>query len=138
MNGMLLRAVNIWGSSQRLRFLAVGVWNTVFGYVCFAVLFLTLGRKLHYLWIQLLAHFLSVSNAFLWHRHVTFRSSSHWFPEYLRFNVSYLGALVFGLVALPVLVTGLGWNPLLAAAAVMGAAVFLSYALHRRFSFRRG
>jgi putative flippase GtrA len=57
-------------------------------------------------------------------------------PEFLRFNVSYLGALGYGLAALPVLVNGFGWNPLIAAAAVMGSGVFLSYVLHMRYSFR--
>ncbi len=137
MKGIPNYAGTVWANSERLRFLAVGVINTAFGYVCFAVLFLTLGSRLHYIVIQLIAHFVSVGNAFVWHRHVTFRSSSRWLPEFLRFNISYLGSLAYGLMALPLLVKGVGWNPLIAAAAVMGSAVILSYVLHHRYSFRK-
>jgi putative flippase GtrA len=126
-----------WSRNLRLRFVAVGVYNTVFGYACFASLFLAVGRYLHYIVLQVIAHFVSVASAFVWHRRVTFRSSAAWPAEFLRFNASYLGTLAFGVVALPALVDGLGWHPLVAAAVVTVATVVLSYALHTNYSFRR-
>jgi putative flippase GtrA len=89
----------------------------------------------HYLVLQVIAHFLSVTNAFFWHRRVTFRSEARWPAQFLRFNLSYVGSLAFGLLALPLLVRGLGLNPLLAGAIVTAVAVVMSYVLHRRFSF---
>lgn len=135
MSTLVDRGVALWKRSLHLRFLVVGAWNTLFAYGCFALLFLLAGGRVHYLVLQVIAHFLSVANAFVGHRHVTFRSESAWPAEFLRFNVSYLGALALGLVGLPLLVSGLGLHPLLAAAIVTIVTVATSYALHRRFSF---
>lgn len=135
MRSVAAKAMVVWSGNQQLRFVVVGVCNTAFGYACFAIIFLAAGNHLHYLLIQLIAHFLSVCNAFVWHRRVTFRSTSSWPKEFVRFNVSYLGALAFGLVAMPALVGGIGLDPLIAAAIVMIATVGLSYGLHKFFSF---
>lgn len=137
MKGYLLRELAGWTRSERVRFLAVGIYNTGFGYACFAVMFLGLGRVLPLFVIQVIAHVLAVTNAFVAHRRVTFRSTSGWLPEFARFNLSYLGALIFGLVTLPLLVRRFGVPPLIAAALVMSATMILSYVLHRRFTFRR-
>jgi putative flippase GtrA len=128
----------LWGRDQRLRFFVVGIYNTAFGYACFAILFIAVGKYLHYLLIQLIAHFVSVCNAFVWHRRVTFRSVSPWPKEFVRFNISYVGVLVFGLATMPILVAGFGLNPLIAAAIVTIAAVGVSFALHKYFSFSSG
>ena len=128
-------ALGAWRGDLRLRFLAVGVYNTVFGYGCYALLYLLASPRLHYLWIQLIAHFLSVANAFVAHRRVTFRSSAPWPTEFLRFNLSYLGALGGGMLAQWALVGGLGLHPLLGAALVTMLTVALSFGLHRRYSF---
>lgn len=125
-----------WQRREQLRFVVVGVANTAIGYGCFALLYLLLGSHVHYLVLQLIAHFASVGNSFFWHRRVTFRSGAPWPAEFFRFNLSYLGALVFSLIALPLLVRGCGLNPLWAAAIVTASGVLLSYVLHSRYSFR--
>jgi putative flippase GtrA len=132
-----LRELPGWAHGERMRFIAVGIYNTAFGYACFAALYLAVGRAVPLFVVQVLAHVLSVANAFVAHRRFTFRSRSEWLPEFLRFNVSYLGALGFGLVALPLLVGRARMPPLVAAALVTVATVAVSYVLHRRFSFRR-
>lgn len=136
MNKLAAGAVSFWKRQLELRFLMVGVWNTVFGYGCFSVLFLLVGERIHYLVLLSIAHFISVANAYYWHRRITFRSQSAWRGEFLRFNLSYLGVLAFGLVALPVLVKGMGLHPLVAGALVTLLAVLLSFVFHRGFSFR--
>jgi len=135
MRRLAVSAAGAWRTDHRLRFLAVGAWNTGSGDGCYALLFLIAGRHLHYLWIQLIAHVVSVAQAFVLHRRVTFRSTAPWLPEFLRFNASYLGSLAGGLLAQWALVGGLGLHPLLGAAIVTWVTVALSYGLHRHFSF---
>ena len=135
MRGVAAKAMALWDGNRQLRFIVIGVGNTAFGYACFATIFLAVGGRVHYLLIQLVAHFLSVCNAFVWHRRVTFRSESPWLKQFVRFNLSYVGALFFGLIAMPALVAGFGLHPLLAAAIITIATVGLSYALHNHFSF---
>jgi putative flippase GtrA len=131
----LTHGIGAWRSQRRFRFLVIGAYNTGFGYACFVLLYITLGVAVNYLLIQVFAHFLSVLNAFYWHRRVTFRSSLPWWPEFLRFNLSYLGVLAASLVALPLMVRLLHIHPLLAAAVITAAGVVASYVLHARFSF---
>ncbi len=128
----------LWKNSQRLRFVVVGVWNTLFGYAVYALLLHLFADRIHYLVLLCIAHFLAVANAFCWHRSVTFQSSAHWPWQFVRFNVSYLGALAFSVVVLPLLVTRLRISPLVGGAQVMVLSVTLSYIVHKRFSFKGG
>lgn len=121
---------------QRARFLIVGAINTGFGYLSFATLYLLLGAVVHYLGISLLAHAVAVSFAFTLQRRVVFRSTAPWPPEFVRYNISVLGVQAGSMVFLSLLVSGLGWHPLLAQAAVTVGAVVAAYISHRRFSFR--
>lgn len=130
------RLAELWGS-ERVRFLVVGAFNTGLGYAVFALLYLLAGRRVHYVVLVVVSHLISVCNSFYWHRRVTFRSSSSWVMEFLRFNLSYVGALAFSLAALPFVVNEWGWNPLVGAAVITVLNVLGTYTLHKYFSFRR-
>lgn len=130
----MLRA--FW-ESEKLRYLTVGAINTGMGYLVFALLFLLLEHRLHYLVIGLLAHAISVCIAFANHRFLVFRSRSPWLLEFFRFNVSLLGMLALGMAALYFLVDICGIYPLLAQAIATPFILTLTYLVHRTFSFRR-
>ncbi len=125
-----------WELPQTLRFLIVGGYNTVFGYLAFTVLYLTVGERINYLIVGLAAHAVAAVNAFVVHRLFVFRSSKGWFAEYLRFNLSQLASLSFGMAALYALVSFGHLKPLIAQAMAVSASVVISYALHRFFTFR--
>ena len=97
-----------WHEHRVLRFLLVGVWNTVFGYLCFVAIFFLVAESLHYLLISIFAHFLAVSQSYLTQRTLVFRSNRTIFTEFLRFNASHLGVLALGLLAMFVLVEVVG------------------------------
>lgn len=131
------RLRRLWESHEPLRFLLVGVWNTLFGYLCFAGLFLLLRGRIHYLAVLVLAHIAAVTNAFIGHRRLTFRVRGHLLADYLRFNLAYLGALGLGLAGLPLLIEGVHLHPLLAQALLNAVVVATSYVMHKHVSFRR-
>lgn len=122
--------------SKKFRFFIVGAYNTAFGYLAFVGLYLTLGSYLHYLIVVVLAHTLAVANAFLGHRHWVFRSRAPWWPEYLRFNLSYLGSLALGMASMVLLVKWLTINIILAQGLTIATTVVLSYLLHHHFTFK--
>lgn len=124
----------IW-SSERFRFLAVGAYNTLFGYVAFALLYAWLGNELHYLVVAVIAHFIAVINAFFAHRMLVFRAHGALLRDFLRFNVSTLGNLAAGLVLMALLVSLVGWHPLLAQALVIAVSVVASYFIHKLYTF---
>jgi putative flippase GtrA len=127
---------DIWRDHQKLRYLAVGMWNTVFAYLAFGVIYLVLHDRMHYLVISVLAHLLAVTNAFMCQRWLVFHSQTFWLTAFLRFNMVQLLALAWGLAGLAFLVEVLHLNPLLSQLLTMAVAVVVSYVLHRDYSFR--
>jgi putative flippase GtrA len=126
-----------WRLPQQLRFLAAGAFNTAVGYALFSTLFLLFGHWIHYLLIGLMAHAIAVVNAFVVYRTLVFRSTEKWQWAFIRFNVSQLVGVAFGMAGLYALVEFVGWSPLLAQAVVTLLSVVLNYLLHRYFSFRQ-
>lgn len=131
-----MRVRGAWAGDQRLRFLVVGGYNTVFGVACFPVLYVLFGRTSHYLALSTVAHFIAVTNAFIAHRVVAFRAEGAWLPQWVRFCVGHLGTLGLGLLGLALLVGRLRLTPLQAQPILLAVSVILSYFWHSRVSFR--
>jgi putative flippase GtrA len=126
-----------WRDHEKLRFLIVGAWNTVFAYLAFGIVYLLFRSEFHYLLICVVAHALAVTNAFVCQRRFVFRSQTRWWSAFLRFNLVQLVVLVSGLAALAVLVEILHIAPLYGQLLVMTTTVIASYLLNRAYSFRR-
>ena len=121
---------------KQIRFLAVGGWNTVFGYSCFAGLYFVTSRLgLHYLVAAVLSNFVAVANAYVCYKWFVFKTKGNYLREYLRFNLAYAGLFFFNLAALPLLVNAARLSPLIAQAIVMAVSAAISYVLHNYFSF---
>jgi len=131
------RVMELFHSSERIRFLIIGGYNTLFGYFSFAALYFLLWPTIHYLVIMVVSHLLSVVNAFVGHRWLVFRSRGPLLLEFLRFNLSFLGLLGFGMVAMPFLVEMVGMRVLIAQALLTTVVVVSSYFAHRHFSFKK-
>lgn len=133
---MKFGSIVIW-ENQRVRFLVVGAYNTLFGYAVFALLYTWLHQSVHYLVIAVIAHVVAVVNAFLAHRWLVFRARGNLLADFVRFNITTLGATAIGLAGLAVLVDLGGLHPLLAQGIVMAVTVVLTYIGHQRFTFKR-
>ena len=65
------------GILLKIRFLIVGIWNTIFGYLIFYVLDnffenIFLERYYAYMLAIVLGHIIATINAFIFHKYVTF------------------------------------------------------------------
>jgi putative flippase GtrA len=136
-SGWLGTSRRLWHGSLKLRFLVIGGWNTFFGYLCFSVLYLLAADYLHYLIIAIIAHIVNVIQAYVMQRRVVFRSDARIVSEFLRFNASLIGTLLFNLLAMYLLVTFTAVSPLLAQAIVILTSLIVTYVLHNRISFAR-
>lgn len=123
--------------SDRVRYLAVGSFNTVFGWAVFTALQATLGRVAHYLVVLLVAHVVSVLVAFVGYRVLVFKVQGQVLRDLIRFWSVYLSVLVSNLVALPLLVELVGLPVVVAQGMFTVVTVAVSYVAHSRFSFRR-
>lgn len=123
----------------------VGVWNTVFGYSIFVLLdelFSSLfrTRQIAYMAAMILSNVVAVLNAFVFHKHVTFRSRVRglaMLSELFRFSATYLLTFCLSVLLLPLFVEVFHFSPKVAGAFVVLICTVVSYLGHSRFSFRK-
>lgn len=126
------------------RFILVGIWNTIFGYLAFVGLdilftFLLPKRYLAYMAAALLGNILAILNAFISHKCITFKSQVRgkaMIIEFTRFFSTYLFSMILGLMLLPFFVEVMGIDPKISGALLIPVTVIISYFGHSRFSFR--
>jgi len=131
-------------TGTRIRFFAVGVWNSIFGYIafiCLNTLFadLFVRRYAAYMLAQILANILAIINAFISHKFITFRSNVRGLAvlyEFVRFSAAYLFSFLLSILLLPLTVEILHLSVPIAGALVLLACTVISYLMHSRFSFR--
>lgn len=125
-------------ADQRLRYLAVGGWNTVSSYGLFVGLELAFGDAVHYLVLLVVTMVVSVLQAFVLHRVLVFRATDgSWPGQLLRFSQVYAGAFALNLALLPLLVEVAGLPVILAQGMLVITTVTASFVGHRRWSFGR-
>jgi putative flippase GtrA len=129
---------------MQVKFVAVGIWNTIFGYSVFLGLD-TLGSTvfrrpyLAYMTAMVLSNVIAIINAFVLHKYVTFKSAADGrkiLIEFFKFCTTYLLTFLLSIVLLPVLVELGNLPPKIAAGFVIIACTVISYLGHSRFSFR--
>ncbi len=130
------KVVSLWNQCASLRFLIVGVWNFVFGYVVFAGLYWALQDVWCDWAIATLAAILGITMSFLTHRFITYRSNGCWWREYLRFYVVYGGQSLLNVILIWLLVTKLEMNAYFFQFAISIVLTIATYWAHKHYSFK--
>jgi putative flippase GtrA len=128
----------------KIRFILVGIWNTIFGYLVFIgfdYLFNQIfsPRYVAYMLAAVISNVIAVTHAYFFHKHFTFKSRVRGraaVSEYLRFYTTYLFTSIIGLILLPLCVELFRLDPKVASAAITLLMTVASYLSHNRFSFR--
>lgn len=127
---------NIWFKiPEKLRFLLVGGFNTVFAYAIFAALYELVG--LHYNVALTIQYFITVNFSFITMRYYVFRSHGIWKHEYVKAVSVYVAMYFFNAFALNFFVRILGIYPLLGQALYLIISTILTFVLHKYFSFKQ-
>jgi putative flippase GtrA len=121
---------------ERLMFLIVGGWNTVFGYAVFALLYLAYNGTLPLTAIIVIAYVVSVVNNFFTYKYIVFRTQGRKLREALRFLVIYTPSLVANLIVLPLALKYLPLNAYVIQAIYTFVVLVLTYFGHKYFTFR--
>lgn len=138
MNERLARAYDTHG--DKLRFLVVGAWNTLFSLAVIWLLDRMIpydsGDLLHKQGILFIAWIISVTQNFLTFKYLVFHSTGSWWREYLRMYVTY--AVVFVVQsALTLLVSEVfELRVFWASVPVTAVVMMMSYVGHKYFTFR--
>ena len=128
----------------KIRFLLVGVWNTLFGFGLFVVLYFLFKKifKLDYFAYtssQILSTILAIINAYICHKFFTYQSKAKgrkMIFEFFRFTTTYVVVFFLGLIVMPFLVEILKLNPIVANLLFNIVVISSSYFGHTYFSFK--
>lgn len=128
----------------KIKFILVGIWNTLVGYGVFlgldtAFLHLFDKRYIAYMSAMVLSQVVGTVNAFLFHKYITFNSRTagiHMLFEFFRFCLTYVFTFLLSLILLPVFVEVFHLIPKVSAAVIIVIAAVISYLGHLKFSFR--
>jgi putative flippase GtrA len=127
------------------RYLLVGVWNTLFGYGSFAFFTKILSPMIPHSYIaaSVISSLLNISVSYLGYKFFVFKTKGNYLREWLRCVGVYSGGILFGVLALPILVVIIRRNtrffaeaPYLAGALLTALMVVYSFVGHKKFSFR--
>ena len=135
---------HFWLKHQvKWRFLLVGIWNTIFGYLAyigFDYLFTFVFQKRYvaYMTAAVLSNIISTISAFIFHKYITFKSKVRGkavIIEFFKFCSTYAIAYILGLALLPFFVEVFKIDPKIAGALLIPVVAVISYFGHSRFSF---
>jgi putative flippase GtrA len=135
---------------QIVRYLVVGVWNTLFGYCVYAAFVTIYSHLLSHRHLSLTVDLASVTStplgitmSYFCYKFFVFRTQGNYLREWLRCFAVYGTAMIPGLVVLPLLTRALlqvphlhRSAPYLAGALVIGFTAIYSFLGHKKFSFR--
>lgn len=123
-------------TSQQLRFLAVGGFNTAFNWLVFSALVWSFGHDF-YLWALAIMYALGSIVGFVLYRRFVFPVTGSVLKDVARFQLVSFGPFVFNIFFLMTLIGWLRFDP------VVGQTIFVvlnsiwSFLGHKYFSFRR-
>jgi putative flippase GtrA len=113
------------------KFICVGLMNTFIGYGTFFILLFFL----NYLVSLVVAHFIGVTNSYLWNKYWTFQVKKFRSAELVKFNIVYLLVLGVNMLILYIAVELLAVDPRLGQLVILPLVTLLSYFGHKYWSF---
>lgn len=126
----------LYFNGEKLRYLMVGMCNTICGYFIGAILFISLESHIHIFIIGIISNIITISISFISYKLIVFRTSENWISEYLRCYIVYGSNAILGIFLLWLAVDKLKFNIWVAQAFSILLSVGVSYILHKRFTFK--
>jgi putative flippase GtrA len=122
-------------NKKKIRYIAVGAWNTVFSYAAFIFLYYLTNSWLHYMAILVLSQIVGLTNAYVTYKFIVFKTKGNIVREYLRFYVVYGTTFIVNLILIGIFVELLGINPVVSQGIIAIVVVTIAYFGHSHFSF---
>lgn len=123
--------------TKKIKYLCVGCFNTVCGYLVSIYLFQLTGSKIGVLGVGIISNIFSITLSFLTYKIIVFRTQGNWISEYIKTYLVYGVASVIGIAVVVILVRGLSIKFWIAQGVAIILVTTLSYISHSRFTFKR-
>ena len=146
MKRLYLWAEKIWFRfPQKIRFLLVGGFNTVFAYLVLNLLDIFLSFLLKGLFSSvvianialIIQYILTVNFSFVTMRYYVFQSHGNWKKEWLKAWSVYIFLYLINAPILTFMMTVLGWSIWLAQGVYLVFSTIVTFLLHKYYSFRK-
>lgn len=124
-------------SNETIRYLIVGLLNTVFGYLISVGLYFLLSSHLHILFISSLTSIITITFSFLTYKCIVFKTKGDWLKEYVRSCSVYGISIFFGILSLWILVDFFQIMFWIAQGAVLITTTAVSYLGHSNYTFKK-
>jgi len=123
---------------EKIKYLIVGVWNTLIGYLTFIILFYLFHERFNYLIILVLSNIIGITNSYLSYKFIVFKTRGHFISEYFRFYLIYGAAFLANMILMPFFVEVVGMKPIPAQGVILFFSLVFSYVGHKYYSFGTG
>ena len=120
---------------EKIRYILAGAWNTAFGYSIGILLYASLEKNLHIIFIGLIANVISISMAFISYKLFVFKTRGKWYEEYIKCYIVYGGNAIISTLAIWILVDKFAIKFWVAQAIIIVSLFFISFFAHKRFTF---
>ena len=121
--------------SEKFRFLAVGGWNTFFGYLAFVWSYVLLQDSANIHAILIVSYIVATLQSFTTQKLFVFRTGGQPALQLVRFCISNTAIFTANMLILPTAIDLSGLSPILVQAFFVGASTVATYYLHKHFSF---
>lgn len=124
-------------NSQSKKYVAVGIFNTLMGYLIGVGGYEVLIDKMGIVWIGFITNIVSISVSFITYKTLVFKTRGKWLTEYIKAYMVYGGIALIGIFLLWLFVDIMRISIWQAQAIVMACGFIFSYLGHSRFTFTR-
>jgi putative flippase GtrA len=129
LNGLNLRSVDV-------RYILVGVFNTLVGYFAGVLIYKAFIGWLSILSIGFISNIISITVSFLTMKIIVFQKPGNWLKEYFKCYLIYGSMALVGISFLWVFLTVFHLNIWISQGLILALTGIISYVAHTKFTFR--
>ncbi len=123
-------------ASTKGRFLAAGVWNTVFGYLITILMYILLSTRFHTISIAIFSSVVAITNSFLVYKFFVYKTRGDWILEYMKCYLVYGASGLLGAGLLWLFLDRMNLGIWMAQAAAQILTFLITYFAHKNFTFK--
>ena len=121
--------------NQKIRYLLVGFYNTVLGYLLFLLIFYFFSSTINHSLLLGICHLIATTHNFFSYRTFVFKVKNITLRNYFKFNLVYLFTFILNLITFMILTKVMNWDLYLSQALIVILIAVLGYILNKYYSF---
>ena len=125
-------------TQPHFRYLYVGAWNTIFGYIAGIFVYKSIIQISSIIAVGVLSNILSISMSFLTYKLIVFKTPGNWLKEYMKCFMVYGLTALLSIFLLWIFMDNFQLNIWLSQGLVIVTSVVISYIGHKKFTFNSG